>query len=277
MFCRNCGMKVQNNGGFCPNCGTRLDTPPRGAWTDQRIQSPVYTTEYFVQKELIDGLKKRIMGGIVIWGVVAAFQYIVGIFDILSDSESTLWGIVVLIIAVLNTRSCIEDYHYYKEVVRYPVGIVEKYKPMAGSVAALMYNCTVAGIFGLFLSLYTFVVRRFVMKNEMGFKLIEEQYYDRNDTSNSDASNAAYSKKVYEDGRMITIYTIDGDKISTKKIAPEYLSEQYIRHIINGKVYLHRRETDGTKKLYFISEEKYNELLSNISKDNETSEEQRGD
>ena len=47
------------------------------------------------------------------------------------------------------------------------------------------------------------------------------------------------------------------------------LTQQYKSHIKNGKIYLQKRTVDGITKQYFISEERYNAIISNENVNND--------
>ena len=262
MYCKNCGSKVEDGAKFCSVCGARQD--------GYNQYPPQYQTVYSYQKPLIERLRSKILILIVLWGIISALQYITGLYLIFSLEESMLRGIVTLVFAVFNTVSCVSDYEYRNRIAEYPVGIIEKYAPVGGDIATILYNTAVGGIFGAIISIYPFIIRRFVMKNAEEFKMIEAQYlHDKGYTdippNEQDFTN--YGRGQYPE--YITIYTVDGSSVSTRTVELSILTQQYKSHIKNGKIYLQKRTVDGITKQYFISEERYNAIISNENVNND--------
>ena len=83
---------------------------------------------------------------------------------------------IILIVAAVNFYVCSRDFKYSKEVLDHPVGIVKKYRPLAGLVINLVYNLIVGGIIGAVGSVFWFITRSFVMNNEKEFEAIEAGY-----------------------------------------------------------------------------------------------------
>ena len=84
--------------------------------------------------------------------------------------------IFVIIVAVINTLVSVKDFRYSREVLYRPVGIYAKFSPVGGYVGMLIYNILFGGIVGIAGSIYAFVVRSFVVNNELQFAQIEQQF-----------------------------------------------------------------------------------------------------
>ena len=121
--------------------------------------------------------------------MVACLQYLIGISCLLF--ESVAYGVIVLIIAVLNTLFSVRDFKYSKEVLVSPVGIVEKYQSIGGLIGTLIYNVLFGGIIGIAGSIYGFVLRSFVMSNQAQFMQIEQSFANSSAASNNTLHNNA--------------------------------------------------------------------------------------
>ena len=66
--------------------------------------------------------------------------------------------------------------NYSKNILIQPQGIVNKEKPLVGSIAVLVYNLFFGGILGVAGSIYYLVgIRNFVMTNANAFMALEQQ------------------------------------------------------------------------------------------------------
>lgn len=209
-FCSNCGSQLNEDGKFCPNCGKPLDggqpvnqpptyhtqpyqqqTPPNAGQPYQ--QPPLFTppyqqpytppyNPYMPQKNILQQLSGRVKANAIIWLVVACLQYLLGIIYIAIGADSydggmfIVMGIFVIVVAVINTLVSVRDFRYSREVMYRPVGIYAKFSPVGGYVGMLIYNIFFGGIIGIAGSIYAFVVRSFVVNNELQFAQIEQQY-----------------------------------------------------------------------------------------------------
>lgn len=134
-------------------------------------------------KNIVQQLSGKIKVQAIIWLVIACIQYVLGIVNIVNgidmyyDEEifSMIMGILIIIVAVLNTVFSIQSFTYSTKILTKPTGIVSKYRPIGGIIGTLIYNILFGGLIGVVGSIYAFVVRSFVMANELQFAQIEQQ------------------------------------------------------------------------------------------------------
>ncbi len=189
MYCPECGAKVKGSEKFCPTCGAAVSGVSRTGREDAAVSGrPVQQGT----EELVLQLSKKVRVEAIVWCVVAAIQVLVG-FTLINEgsqldtlgsafgianagAERSGMGVIILIVAAVNFYVCSRDFKYSKEVLDHPVGIVKKYRPLAGLVINLVYNLIVGGIIGAVGSVFWFITRSFVMNNEKEFEAIEAGY-----------------------------------------------------------------------------------------------------
>lgn len=189
MYCSECGAKVKGSEKFCPTCGAAVSGVSRTGREDAAVSGrPVRQGT----EELVLQLSKKVRVEAIVWCVVAAIQVLVG-FTLINEgsqldtlgsafgianagAERSGMGVIILIVAAVNFYVCSRDFKYSKEVLDHPVGIVKKYRPLAGLVINLVYNLIVGGIIGAVGSVFWFITRSFVMNNEKEFEAIEAGY-----------------------------------------------------------------------------------------------------
>ncbi|HIW57264.1 MAG TPA: zinc ribbon domain-containing protein [Firmicutes bacterium] len=208
-FCTNCGSQLNDGARFCPNCGARLEnvqavnqpphsgqsyqqqspqsgqayqqqTPPPAGQFYQRQNAPY--RQYIPQENILRKLSSRVKINAIVWLIIACLQYLLGFIYLAgglasySGGSLIVMGIFVLIVAVVNTLVSVRDFRYSREVLYRPVGICAKFKPVGGYIGMLIYNIFFGGIIGVVGTIYAFMIRSFVMRNEPQLVHIEQQF-----------------------------------------------------------------------------------------------------
>ena len=192
-FCMNCGKELDDNIRFCSGCGaevsgsadvTNNSTAPnnqgannyQNSYNSQNAfnnsnndnaQMP-YNNAFNpnMPESLLRTLSERYKINAIIWFIIAGIQVILGI--------TINW--ILLIVAALNIVAAVQDLNYSKNILIQPQGIVNKEKPLVGSIAVLVYNLFFGGILGVAGSIYYLVgIRNFVMTNANAFMALEQQ------------------------------------------------------------------------------------------------------
>jgi len=146
-YCVHCGKELFDEAVICPGCGCP---------TQQQQQSRPGVSH----DTLIQTVSERFNINGIIWLVIGCLQILIGIF-------LSWWA---LIIGVLNIISAVQDMKYSKEVLEYPVGVVEKVRSLVGPIISLIYNLIFGGVIGVAGNIYYLVaIRGYVMENEAAF------------------------------------------------------------------------------------------------------------
>ena len=191
-FCMNCGKELDDNIRFCSGCGaavgdssaqTNQSQPnnqgvPNNQSAYNNNQGTYNQNNFNAQNQyynaynantprnLLHTLSDRYKINAIIWFIIAGIQVILGI--------TINW--ILLIVAALNIVAAVQDLNYSKNILIQPQGIVNKEKPLVGSIAVLVYNLFFGGILGVASSIYYFVgIRNFVMTNANAFMALEQQ------------------------------------------------------------------------------------------------------
>lgn len=153
----------------------------------QQQQRQNYNNGYYPpQKNIVQQLADKVKIQGIIWSVIAGLQYLIAIGTFISAMDSyyvndstVFYAFCVLVIAVLNTISFINDFKYCTEVVNSPIGIVRKYEPLGARVVNVIYNVIFGGFIGVAGSVYGFVLRNFVMQHKFEFIEIEKNFLEQ--------------------------------------------------------------------------------------------------
>lgn len=143
-YCSKCGKEIFDEAVICPGCGC-----PTGPNTTQPTE------------QLFQSLSQRYNINGIIWIVIGAIQVVLGL----------AWNWWLMIVAVLNIITGVQDMTYSKTVLSRPAGIVDKVQPLAGPIITLIYNAIFGGIIGVAGSIYYLVgIRGFVLENAKSFQ-----------------------------------------------------------------------------------------------------------
>jgi len=168
MFCPKCGKEVFEGAGFCATCGSSVGAT-------QQLQSTVSSQQVTDWDLLKVQLSSKVKTQAMIWLIIGLIQVLIYgpllIYVALEIWwEYPIYGISVMAIGIANICFSIRNFEYSKTVLIKPVAVVEKYKPIGGLIWNLIYNVFLGGILGVFGSIYAFVLRGFVLRNEREFE-----------------------------------------------------------------------------------------------------------
>lgn len=130
-FCPSCGNQLNEGAKFCQNCGKTIGggqavNQPQINNTQlyqQQYQQPYQP--YAPMKNIVQQLSGKIKVQAIIWLVIACIQYVLGIVNIVNgidmyyDEEifSMIMGILIIIVAVLNTVFSIQSFTYSTKIL----------------------------------------------------------------------------------------------------------------------------------------------------------------
>lgn len=182
-YCSKCGKELMEGSQFCPGCGQAVGgqqtQQPVYPQPRQSYPQPVYQNTFGILQQLSSKIKTNA----VIWIIIAVFQFIVGLFNMVvgfalnADYEdgttNIIMGIFVILVGVMNMINASRDLKYSKDVLVRPLGIVKRFQPVGNLIGTLIYNLFFGGIIGIVGSIYAFILRNFVMTNAAQFEVIE--------------------------------------------------------------------------------------------------------
>ncbi len=144
-FCTKCGKEIHDDAVICIGCGCKTEG--------------FHTVATNKTNELLNTLSQRIHTDAIIWIVIGVLQIVTGIFFIVG-----IWNIAV----------AVNDLKYSKDVLNNPVGIVDRYEPVAMPIIIFVCNLVFGGVIGIVGSIYYFIaLRGFVMENRAQFVEME--------------------------------------------------------------------------------------------------------
>jgi len=118
----------------------------------------------------------RISG--IIWMSIAAIQLLIGALIVwvscVIELEFSVATVLTLAVGIVNLSSGIGDITYASDVRKNPRGVIDKVRPLGGTIVSLIYNAIFGGVIGIGGSIYYLVgVRNFVLENQ---RAIENEY-----------------------------------------------------------------------------------------------------
>lgn len=189
-FCSKCGKEIVNGSQFCPGCGQPVSMQASAQYASQAWQAyqQPYTQQQVYQKPpfLLQQLSSKIRTNAIIWIVIACIQFIIGMANIAvgfalnadygDGTTNLITGFFVIIVGVLNIVNAAKDLKYSSEVLAKPAGIVQNFQPVGSLIGTLIYNLLLGGIIGVAGSIYSFILRNFVLSNAAQFQSIESDF-----------------------------------------------------------------------------------------------------
>lgn len=81
MYCENCGMELREKAKFCPNCGSKVEKPPKPSETDteQQHDSPEHTIKITDTTDLNDTQTKKDRSWMIFLPLIAVLALVAGI------------------------------------------------------------------------------------------------------------------------------------------------------------------------------------------------------
>lgn len=170
-YCSHCGQQIMDEAVICVHCGCPVDNTFRAQ--AKPPENP---------KTLLNTLSQRVQIGGIIWIIVGSFQILYALISLFLYIDFSIF--VLAAVGIWNIVSSVKDFTYTKEVLNNPSGIVEKYEPLSGSIAMLIWNsmcffvCLLfvdllgifIGLLGVGASIYHLVaIRGFVMSKRDAF------------------------------------------------------------------------------------------------------------
>lgn len=183
-FCKNCGTPVDGAGSFCTGCGMAVqesDVNKSNQASFRQYQSNARNYTQPRPKGLLEMISDKIQIEALIWAIVAGIQYLIGIAYLIffMDSGMAFYGFMIIIIGGANTFFACTNYKYSKEILVYPVGIVDKYRNIGMLIGNMVYNILFGGVIGIAGSLYAFNLREFVLSNESRLLAIQHDFLEQ--------------------------------------------------------------------------------------------------
>lgn len=164
-FCTHCGKQLLDEAVICPNCGCMQGAAFGGGMTSRNADA---------DERLLQQLSTKIKTNGIIWLCIGILQILGGTIVGYYFNASALF---VTVVGVLNIVSSIKDLKYSDEILKNPVGIVNKFEPITGPIITLIYNLIFGGVIGVVGSLYyLFGIRSFVLNNRAVFDAMNKKH-----------------------------------------------------------------------------------------------------
>lgn len=231
-YCEKCGNQLSEGAVFCAKCGTPVkssgaNTEPQSVNPQQSttqvfvqpVVQPVYTQPVYQQPistlpetSPVLKLSEKIKIEAMVWIIIAVIQVVIGIYEInLGNQLNDFWltrgegnfyifyGVVLLIVAVINIIISIMKFSRAAEITFSPVGICDEFLPIGGRIGNLIYNILFGGIIGIVGSIFGFVTRSYVVNNQAAFAAIEFEYKQHKHDDVIKKSKERSSEKIFSD------------------------------------------------------------------------------
>lgn len=150
-YCTHCGKELFDEAVICVGCGC----PVAGT----NIQTAQVRT--IDKLEFLGSLSRRILINGIIWLAVGALQILIGV------GLQNWW---IGVVGGMNIIAGIQDMRYSKALFADPVGIMDKFTPLAGPIIALVYNVIFGGVIGVAGSIFYFAgLRGYILANKEAY------------------------------------------------------------------------------------------------------------
>lgn len=184
-YCSKCGQELEAGAKFCQKCGQTVSNGQnmQQPTVQQQVNVTPQSQVYQYQQNVTQQLSSKVKVAGIMWVIVACIQYILSlVFIVISFSDNILFliqGIMMLVIAVINTFIAVRYFKYGKEIQIRPIGIIAKYSSVGGCIGLLFYSILFGGLIGLIGAIYALVIRGFVKRNEIQFAQVEQQFMEK--------------------------------------------------------------------------------------------------
>ncbi len=160
MYCKVCGASYSGSSGYCPSCGSALDSTGSSGTYD--VVLPNMTTRW---------LASRVQTNAVIWLFIALYQIIVGI-----PLAVVGYGVAMVFCGIWNIVMCNKDFAFAKRIracnnvdtARSIVSTIDQSK--TSTIIALFVNLFLGGLLGVIGCIFWLILRSKVLDRapEMG-------------------------------------------------------------------------------------------------------------
>jgi len=116
-----------------------------------------------------------------LWIVIGILQIVLGGLTVLSQihegnfSFSNIY-VFIFFIGVVNLSFSMKNWKFATSILHIPTGILGRFKPLWGSIAALVYNLLFGAVVGVVGVAYELTIRAFVMRRKEQFIQLEQEY-----------------------------------------------------------------------------------------------------
>lgn len=169
-YCSKCGKELLDEAVICTGCGCAVGGD--FSYNDKNHKQ-------MDGKVLLKQLQRKLKAETQLWTWIGIAQAVVGIILFVNalDGEFFIgFPISLFVISIVNLCSSFERKRFSKAINVKPVGIIKRYESFFGYVFNFIYNLIFGGVIGVAGSIYGIMTRNFVLKNEMLFSKMEEEY-----------------------------------------------------------------------------------------------------
>lgn len=165
MYCRNCGIEINEDSKFCGNCGYKLKDIENKE--DNKNSSNNILNDINYNQYVIDELIKREYISGTVWLVIGILQIIVSLASI-----QYMW--FILCIGIWNALASIDRFRIRNKIYSKKSLIVKEYEDsLANIIITMVVNIIFGAVIGIAGSIVDLVTRNFVLNNRKAFECID--------------------------------------------------------------------------------------------------------